>query len=448
MSTKKTKLIPYCRSVALQYYYLGFNPMPLRRKDNKPLRKWKPWQTERIGEDYLQDIFSHYYNSGVAIICGEISDRLLVIDIDPRNGGDVRWQYLVEKYGDVPHTVEVLTPGGGRHIYLRVPEWIILTNSKNPIGKGIDVQWHGSYVVAPPTRRGDKAYCFRPGHSLDDVPIALCPQWLLNLLMAGDKETKKEDTTSKKGKTTGNETVCEIDDAEIAEWMELVPSLKKQADGSYLGRCPLHDDQKPSFTVGRREVTGKLYYRCWADCPGTKRFHDGVEVHYGDLRNLQELLGIAVPSGGLDNDKRPSLHVFHRLELPMKINYLRLSSYINQFGDKMPEGKRVWLAVSEIAIRTNVDLASNTVYASYRSIARIDDQLDTVVEYTGDTGIRVHGKPILARGSHLKCNGNRIRKGIEQLKSIGVIVGRKNGTTTFDFTDLLARLTGESLRAA
>src|SRR4051794_15931261 len=49
---------------------------------------------------------------------------LAVIDIDPRHGGDESLAALEAKHGPLPSTIEVITGGGGRHLYFRTPREI------------------------------------------------------------------------------------------------------------------------------------------------------------------------------------------------------------------------------------------------------------------------------------------------------------------------------------
>lgn len=74
-----------------------------------------------------------------------IPDDIVVIDIDPRNGGR-------RDAFDFPPTREVRTPGGGWHLYYRVdPE----DRFRGQLAPGIDVKKGGKgYVLLPPSRNG------------------------------------------------------------------------------------------------------------------------------------------------------------------------------------------------------------------------------------------------------------------------------------------------------
>ena len=46
---------------------------------------------------------------------------LVVIDIDPRNGGSRSFEFLEDELGPLPSTVSVLTGSGGKHLYFKTP---------------------------------------------------------------------------------------------------------------------------------------------------------------------------------------------------------------------------------------------------------------------------------------------------------------------------------------
>ena len=91
-------------------------------------------------------------NANIGIQTG-IKSGLVVIDIDPRNGGDKSLQNLVDSYDDVnaaldTHTVK--TGGNGTHYYFSIDE-PFKSIKKHGLGDGIDIQADGKYIVAPPS---------------------------------------------------------------------------------------------------------------------------------------------------------------------------------------------------------------------------------------------------------------------------------------------------------
>ena len=60
-------------------------------------------------------------------------EGLLVLDIDPKKGGETSYAGLDLLHGPIPPTLEVRTPSGGRHLYFRLPEGV-RTSSVGGIG--------------------------------------------------------------------------------------------------------------------------------------------------------------------------------------------------------------------------------------------------------------------------------------------------------------------------
>jgi hypothetical protein len=119
---------------------------------------------------------------------GVRTDKLIVLDIDPRHDGDSSFAVL-EREHDFPPTWRVLTGGGGEHVIFRCPEGVTVNSSNaqsNPLlGSGIDVRARGGYIVAVPSRHiSGNVYTSSVDRHPDDVPIAEAPTWLVEALTA------------------------------------------------------------------------------------------------------------------------------------------------------------------------------------------------------------------------------------------------------------------------
>jgi hypothetical protein len=69
-----------------------------------------------------------------------------VLDIDPRNGGDVTLAELQAQHGQLPETLTAITGSGGLHI------WLTYNGpARGKLGDGIDVKTNSGYLVAPPS---------------------------------------------------------------------------------------------------------------------------------------------------------------------------------------------------------------------------------------------------------------------------------------------------------
>jgi putative DNA primase/helicase len=88
---------------------------------------WKRWPRANIGMPTGQ------------------ASGIVVVDVDPRNGGDVSALHL-------PATRTVRTPSGGYHYYFTVPDGMSAPkDNTGKLGRGIDFLGDGAYVVLPPS---------------------------------------------------------------------------------------------------------------------------------------------------------------------------------------------------------------------------------------------------------------------------------------------------------
>lgn len=113
-------------------------------------------------------------NIGLAI--GAVD--MVVVDVDPRNGGDRTLNQLEQEFGDLPPTHTVNTGGGGLHYYYKLPEGEKFSCAI--AGQGIELKTRGGYVVAPPSMHfSGKRYEVELA-AVDTVSDA--PRWVLDYL--------------------------------------------------------------------------------------------------------------------------------------------------------------------------------------------------------------------------------------------------------------------------
>jgi hypothetical protein len=107
---------------------------------------------------------------------GLATGNVLVLDVDPRNGGDQSLRDLEAKHGELPHTVRAFTGGGGEHAYFRPTHPGIGGTTLAP---GIDVKALGGYVVAPPSLHvSGRRYEWSVDHHPQNTRIAPLPDWI------------------------------------------------------------------------------------------------------------------------------------------------------------------------------------------------------------------------------------------------------------------------------
>ena len=73
---------------------------------------------------------------------------LLVIDIDPKNGGSLE---VLNALVALPPTATLRTGSGGLHLYFKYDRSLVIRNSAGKLAPGIDVRGENGYVVAPPS---------------------------------------------------------------------------------------------------------------------------------------------------------------------------------------------------------------------------------------------------------------------------------------------------------
>jgi hypothetical protein len=84
-----------------RYLKRGWCALPLRPRDKRPLIAWEFLQSERPCGQQVGDWFNRWPNANIGIVTGEISN-LLVLDIDPKRGGDISLEGLERQYGRCP----------------------------------------------------------------------------------------------------------------------------------------------------------------------------------------------------------------------------------------------------------------------------------------------------------------------------------------------------------
>lgn len=132
---------------ALALASIGFPVFPCRESGERakaPYTEHGSLEATR-GERIIREWWEEHPD---ALIGGKIPSTMLVIDIDPRNGGS--HEKLTELVGSLPRTLSVLSGrgDGGEHLYFERPGLERFTSSQLP--KGIDLIING-YCIMPPS---------------------------------------------------------------------------------------------------------------------------------------------------------------------------------------------------------------------------------------------------------------------------------------------------------
>lgn len=186
--------LPRNGAAACAYRSQGWIPLPLNwvRPDGAcscqrgaecgnpgkhPRVRWKD-MTGPGDENTVATWYRWWPRAGVGIKTGAGSG-IIVLDVDPRHGGDAALLALEEERGPLPPTLRALTGGGGEHIYFAHPGGEIRNDAGSKLGPGLDVRGDGGQVAAPPTfHASGRRYTWanwpaRPAEA---------PQWLVDAL--------------------------------------------------------------------------------------------------------------------------------------------------------------------------------------------------------------------------------------------------------------------------
>ena len=176
-------------SLAAAFQYTGYHwsVIPIRARDKRPLIKWRTYQERLATPDEIKTWYQHWPTANVGVVTGLVSG-LVVLDVDPRHGGEQSLAEWEKEHTPLPRTVEARTGGGGRHIYFKHPGGVI--HNRAGIAPGIDLRGDGGCIVTPPSiHSSGNAYTWVNGHSPADVKLTDLPDWLLRLLHDDEKFT-------------------------------------------------------------------------------------------------------------------------------------------------------------------------------------------------------------------------------------------------------------------
>lgn len=165
----------------------------------------KDWTNRKVSKDGIKEHASNEGNLGWVLDAGD-----LVIDVDPKNGGDESFKKLVQDLRTNDPFLEllptVLTPSGGFHIYLKYDadkyEGATFKKTLNRVYPGIDFLTKGSQCAIAGSQTNKGIYEWYDdllgGFEQESAPIEL-----LELLISDSKVNVKSDSQSDLGDFDG-----------------------------------------------------------------------------------------------------------------------------------------------------------------------------------------------------------------------------------------------------
>ena len=163
-------------TAALAYLDRGWSVVPVIARAKRPRIRWEAFQHRLATPQQVKGWFRHWPDGNISVVTGAISG-LVVLDVDPRHGGDQSLARLEARHATLPQTVESVTGGGGRHLYFAHPGHAV--HNRAGIAPGLDLRGDGGVIVLPPSiHPSGNPYHWRPGHAPGDIALAPMPAWL------------------------------------------------------------------------------------------------------------------------------------------------------------------------------------------------------------------------------------------------------------------------------
>jgi putative DNA primase/helicase len=177
-------------NAAIDYASRGWHvfPAPLGTKKSHKKKEHsdgRPWGATIDVAEIKRD-FMEWPDANVGIVCGAGSG-IFVVEADTQEGHDVdgiaSLVTLQVDNGELPPTLQAVSPSGSVHYYFRHPGAAFnIKNSAGAIAAGVDCRGDGGMVIGVPSAKPGKGVY----RWLNDLPIADAPAWLLNLVVTKD----------------------------------------------------------------------------------------------------------------------------------------------------------------------------------------------------------------------------------------------------------------------
>lgn len=129
------------------------------------------WDKQKGGIEAFLPFFEKNRSVNVGVL--PEPSNVVVIDIDPRNNGDLTMKAFVDKHGPMPKTKIVKTGSGGYHYYFKAKPGLKLMGHLGGSDSGVDIKYNG-FVVAEGSTSHAGSYS-----ALIDAPLAELPEAII-----------------------------------------------------------------------------------------------------------------------------------------------------------------------------------------------------------------------------------------------------------------------------
>ena len=213
---------------ALRYADLGWYVIPVRA-DKKPVEGYGLNSATR-DPAVIRKIWTEHPKANVAIACER--SGIVVLDIDPRNGGNETLARLEAEHGIIYSAVVSKTQGGGEHRVFKAEPNIAYPGT---LGAGLDLKYRG-YILVEPSQGESGSYHWQSGKNPTQGSL---PTEAPDLMKARREPTASLSVASHPGSViVAPEVYADLaraltaipPDSEYSTWFKVLQGMSRLAD--------------------------------------------------------------------------------------------------------------------------------------------------------------------------------------------------------------------------
>lgn len=268
------------RNAALDYADRGWAVVPLKPRGKMPLGRIVPNGLSQATSD-LATVLRWWRaepRANIGIVA-KPSD-LIILDVDPDDGGDDTLYELERELGALPETVRQESGGGGAHYLYRHPGG----DFRGKLGDGLDIR-DQAYIVAAPSIHPETGRTYEWDLAPGDVPVVELPEpWLERMRPTVARRQLDLQVNSNHSDALRN----------VPAALYVPAMTRRTITGDGWAQCPFHKGGKERTPSLKVEGT---VWSCFGACDPI----GGRQVMGGNIYDLAALLaGYPIPLRGPD----------------------------------------------------------------------------------------------------------------------------------------------------